>query len=150
MSFFKKLGRGLKKAFRKGGAVSKFFKKGLPSGLEKVGGVANKIGRVAGKVLQYATPIIGAVAPELLPALAGANALAGAARQGGGLAKQAAGDYRSVVGGKKGVGSVNFGAYKNVGSQIGRDVKGGVDKIRSAVIERPKPQDSSDNSPQFV
>jgi hypothetical protein len=64
--------------------------------------------------------------------------------------KQAAGDYRSVVGGKKGVGSVNFGAYKNVGSQIGRDVKGGVDKIKSAVIERPKPQDSSDNSPQFV
>jgi hypothetical protein len=35
MSFFKKLGRGLKKAFKKGGAVSKFFKKGLPSGLEK-------------------------------------------------------------------------------------------------------------------
>jgi hypothetical protein len=50
MSFFKKLGRGLKKAFRKGGAVSKFFKKGLPSGLEKVGGIANKVGRVAGKV----------------------------------------------------------------------------------------------------
>jgi hypothetical protein len=149
MSFFKKLGRGLKKAFKKGGAVSKFFKKGLPSGLEKVGGVANKIGRVAGKVLQYATPVIGALAPELLPALAGANLLAGAARQGGGLAKQAAGDYRSVVGGKKGVGSVNFGAYKNVGSQIGRDVKGGVDKIRSSVIERPKPQEA-DNSPQFV
>lgn len=150
MSFFKKLGRGLKKAFSKGGAVSTFFKKGLPSGLEKVGGIANKIGRVAGKVLQYATPVIGAVAPELLPALAGANALAGAARQGGGLAKQAAGDYRSVVGNKKSVGSVNFGAYKNVGSQIGRDVRGGVDKIKSAVIEKPKPQDSSDNSPQFV
>jgi hypothetical protein len=149
MSFFKKLGRGLKKAFRKGGSVSKFFKKGLPSGLEKVGGVANKIGRVAGKVLKYATPVIGAVAPELLPALAGANLLAGAARQGGGLAKQAAGDYRSVVGGKKGVGSVNFGAYKNVGSQIGRDVRGGVDKIKSAVIEKPKPQEA-DNSPQFV
>jgi hypothetical protein len=45
MSFFKKLGRGLKKAFKKGGSVSKFFKKGLPSGLEKVGGVANKIGQ---------------------------------------------------------------------------------------------------------
>jgi hypothetical protein len=149
MSFFKKLGRGLKKAFRKGGAVSKFFKKGLPSGLEKVGGIANKVGRVAGKVLQYATPVIGAVAPQFLPALAGANALAGAARQGGSLAKQAAGDYRSVVGGKKGVGSVNFGAYKNVGSQIGRDVRGGVDKIKSAVIEKPKPQEA-DNSPQFV
>jgi len=149
MSFFKKLGRGLKKAFSKGGAVSTFFKKGLPSGLERVGGIANKIGRVAGKVLQYATPVIGAVAPELLPALAGANALAGAARQGAGLAKQAAGDYRSVVSGKKGVGSVNFGAYKNVGSQIGRDVRGGVDKIKSAVIEKPKPQEA-DNSPQFV
>jgi hypothetical protein len=121
----------------------------LPSGLEKVGGIANKVGRVAGKVLKYATPVIGAVAPELLPALAGANLLAGAARQGGGLAKQAAGDYRSVVGGKKGVGSVNFGAYKNVGSQIGRDVRGGVDKIKSAVIEKPKPQEA-DNSPQFV
>jgi hypothetical protein len=149
MSFFKKLGRGLKKAFKKGGAVSKFFKKGLPSGLEKVGGIANKVGRVASKVLQYATPLIGAVAPQFLPALAGASALAGAARQGGGLAKQAAGDYRSVVGGKKGVDSVNFGAYKNVGSQIGRDVRGGVDKIKSAVIERPKPQEA-DNSPQFV
>ena len=149
MSFFKKLGRGLKKAFSKGGAVSTFFKKGLPAGLEKVGGIANKIGRVAGKVLQYATPVIGAVAPEFLPALAGANALAGAVRQGGGLAKQASGDYRNVVGGKRGVGSVNFGAYKNVGSQIGRDVKGGVDKIKSAVIERPKPQEA-DNSPQFV
>ena len=149
MSFFKKLGRGLKKAFSKGGAVSTFFKKGLPSGLEKVGGIANKIGRVAGKVLQYATPVLGAVAPEFLPALAGANALAAAARQGGGLAKQAAGDYRSVVGGKKGVGSVNFTGYKNVGSQIQRDVKGGVDKIKSAVIERPKPQEA-DNSPQFV
>jgi hypothetical protein len=150
MSFFKKLGRGLKKAFSKGGAVSTFFKKGLPSGLEKVGGIANKVGRVASQVLKYATPVIGAVAPEFLPALAGANALAGAARQGGSLAQQAAGDYRSVVGGKRGVGSVNFGAYKNVGSQIGRDVRGGVDKIRSAVIEKPKPQDSSDNSPQFV
>ena len=149
MTFFKKLGRGLKKAFSKGGAVSTFFKKGLPAGLEKVGGIANKIGRVAGKVLQYATPVLGAVAPEFLPALAGANALAGAARQGGSLAKQAAGDYRNVVGGKRGVSSVNFGAYKNVGSQIGRDVKGGVDKIKSAVIERPKPQEA-DNSPQFV
>lgn len=149
MSFFKKLGRGLKKAFSKGGAVSTFFKKGLPSGLERVGGIANKIGRVAGKVLQYATPVLGAVAPELLPALAGANALASAARQGGGLAQQAAGDYRNIVGGKKGVSSVNFGAYKNVGSQIGRDVRGGVDKIKSAVIEKPKPQEA-DNSPQFV
>lgn len=149
MSFFKKLGRGLKKAFSKGGAVSTFFKKGLPSGLEKVGGIANKVGRVAGKVLKYATPVIGAVAPEFLPALAGASALAGAARQGGGLAKQAAGDYRAVVGGKRGLGSVNVGAYKNVGSQIGRDVRGGVDKIKSAVIEKPKPQEA-DNSPQFV
>lgn len=149
MSFFKKLGRGLKKAFSKGGAVSTFFKKGLPSGLEKVGGIANKVGRVAGKVLKYATPVIGAVAPELLPALAGASALAGAARQGGGLAQQAAGDYRSLVGGKKSLSSLNLGAYKNVGSQIGRDVKGGVEKIKSAVIERPKPQEA-DNSPQFV
>lgn len=149
MSLFKKLGRGLKKAFSKGGAVSSFFKKGLPSGLEKVGSIANKVGRVAGKVLQYATPVIGAVAPEFLPALAGASALAGAARQGGGLAKQAAGDYRAVVGGKRGLGSVNVGAYKNVGSQIGRDVRGGVDKIKSAVIEKPKPQEA-DNSPQFV
>jgi hypothetical protein len=149
MSFFKKLGRGLKKAFRKGGAVSKFFKKGLPSGLEKVGGIANKVGRVAGKVLQYATPVIGAVAPELLPALAGANLWLVQLDKEVGLAKQAAGDYRSVVGGKKGVGSVNFGAYKNVGSQIGRDVRGGVDKIKSAVIEKPKPQEA-DNSPQFV
>lgn len=149
MSLFKKLGRGLKKAFSKGGAVSTFFKKGLPSGLEKVGNIANKVGRVAGKVLQYATPVIGAVAPEFLPALAGASALAGAARQGGGLAQQAAGDYRAVVGGKRGLGSVNVGAYKNVGSQIGRDVRGGVDKIKSAVIEKPKPQEA-DNSPQFV
>lgn len=149
MSLFKKLGRGLKKAFSKGGAVSSFFKKGLPSGLEKVGNIANKVGRVAGKVLQYATPVLGAVAPEFLPALAGASALASAARQGGGLAQQAAGDYRAVVGGKRGLGSVNVGAYKNVGSQIGRDVRGGVDKIKSAVIEKPKPQEA-DNSPQFV
>jgi hypothetical protein len=35
MSFFKKIGRGLKKAFRKGGAVSKFFKKGLAFRLGK-------------------------------------------------------------------------------------------------------------------
>lgn len=149
MAFFKKLGRGIKKAFSKGGAVSSFFKKGLPAGLEEVGGIANKIGRVAGKALQYATPVLGMVAPEFLPALAGANALASAARQGGGLAKEAAGDYRNVVGGKRGVGSVNFNAYKNVGSQIGRDVKTGVNKIKSAVIERPKPQEA-DNSPQFV
>ena len=94
-SFFKKLGRSISGAFKKGGAISNIFKKGgaiaqgISGGLGGISKVLGKVGEVGGKVLNnpLTNLVVGAVAPELLPEIQlGGRALVEGAKIGSKLA----------------------------------------------------------------
>jgi len=136
--FFKKVGKGIGKQFKKGSFTSKLFTKYIPRGLGEGAEVLGKVGGVASKIAGYATPLLSVVAPELgIPLGMAQNALGRVAQagriasQGSQVLKQGRDIYGGVAGG---ISQIKQGNLRVGGGNIGNALEKARDLPKSAVM----------------
>lgn len=136
--FFKKVGKGIGKQFKKSGFANKLFTKYIPRGLGEGADILGKVGGVASKIAGYATPLLSVVAPELgIPLGMATNALGKVAQagriasQGSQVLKQGRDIYGGVAGG---ISQIQKGNLRVGGGNIGNALEKARDLPKSAVM----------------
>lgn len=138
--FFKHVGAGFRRFGSEAGkdlkSAGKFIeKKALP--------VIEKVAKGVATGLKYATPVIGVLAPELLPVALGAGALAKTIGTAAGASRKAIGAGREIVGG------IKSGSAKKIISGIEKGAQAGntIMKISAPPAQNPNPMKISFGPP---
>lgn len=134
--FFGNVGKGFRR-----------FGKQVESGLKTAGNfiadkalpVIEKVAKGVATGLQYATPVIGALAPEFLPLAMGAGALAKTIGSVAGTSRKAIGAGKQIVKAGEGIVSgIQKGSAKKIMQGIEKGVDGGSSMMRISVPKVPE------------